>query len=662
VAKQFAFHIRPDQRIQLIDVATGKLIRSFKGHFGEVSGLAFTADGATLFSGSADHTVRAWDVASGKEKRRYGDEKQECGYLAVSPDQKTLAYRAGFLLHFRDLATDKDLVPPWDSSPWKIGWVVYSPDGKKVALGGSRIAILDTATGKRINPSPASESHIHQVVHSPDGKVLAVWRGWPDQMIELWDTAKGRKVAILRPKNARFDAMAFSPDGNNLTTSEGNFIQENLQWIICHWDVQTGKRKKEFPRNGGWIDSLFYSPDGKTLGYLDFQPRGNAFVFLDAASGTERGRIPALNFPDRNRNPQLSADGRVLAWGAPNRTIVEGRQRKLLQEYAVGLWDTKTGKLLRAFGDRNSGSDILPAFSPDGRTLARPGKDRSQIESDIVLWETTTGKERLRIVRNDGKVRQITFSPNGRLLASVYWQATIPDWDVHVWDAWTGKEVGQLTGHRGEIRTFSFAPDGKTLASSGGENTILIWDVTRLLPATKLVAAKLSREELTRCWDDLAGTDATRAYATIAELARHPDQAENLLKEKLASHSGMDLERLARLIANLDSDDFKTRESASKELANHGRLAEGGLRKALDENPSPELKRRIQSLLDRLDPKQDDPEQIRLLRAIEVLERLGTPKAHRLLQKLTRGASIPDVAREAQASLERLSKEGKGVP
>src|SRR5262249_22444607 len=97
----------------------------------------------------------------------------------------------------------------------------------------------------------------------------------------------------------------------------------------------------------------------------------------------------------------------------------------------------------------------------------------------------------------------------------------------------------------------------------------------------------------------------------------------------------------------------------SKELANLGRSAEGALRKTLDENPSPELKGRIQNLLEKLDPKEDDPEQIRLLRAIEVLERLGTPEAQGLLRKLAKEASIADVAREAQSTLERLRKAAR---
>jgi dipeptidyl aminopeptidase/acylaminoacyl peptidase len=333
-------------------------------------------------------------------------------------------------------------------------------------------------------------------------------------------------------------------------------------------------------------------------------------------------------------------------------------------ENTVVLWDTKTGKQIRRFGPRRETHYDTLVFSPDGRSIATPAAQGmhggSTIDREVVLWETATGKERLRIVRNEGQVFRIAFSPNGRLLASVDWWA-MPharhDW-IHVWDAWTGKEVGHLTGHRGGIRSFSFAPDGKTLASGGLDNTILIWDVTGLLPATKSAAEKLSREELARCWDDLAGTDAARAYCSMAELSRHPQQTVGFINDNLAAHPGMIAEKLAHLIADLDNDAFKTRESASKELAKLGRLAEGALKKTLDENPSAELKRRIQNLLDKLEPKEDDPEQIRLLRVIEVLERLGTPEARSLLRKLAQEASIPDVAREARVSLQRLGKAG----
>jgi WD40 repeat protein len=639
-SKHFAFNNRSDKGIQLVDVAEGKVIRTFQGHKGSVNELTFTADGSTLISGGADHSIRVWDVASGKEQRRYGDEKEEVRCLALAPDGKTLAYgtHPGGLVHIWDLATNRDLVAPWKAHRWCVVSIAYSPDSKKVAVGRDAIAIHETATGKRLNPASESESRVQQVAYAPDGKVLAVWR--EDETIELWDTTKWRKTVTLTARTGRFTSMAFSPSGKYLTTAEGDFNQG----ILCHWDPQSGKREKEFPQGKGWLEGLSYSADGETLAGIQMSQQ-RVFIRWDAATGKERGRITD---PDQGgRNPRLSPDGRLLACTT--------------SKNAVTLWDTKTEKMVRGFGKTFSGAREWLAFSPDGRTIATPGGQgmdgRSPIQPDIVLWETGSGQERLRLAMNDGPVSPVAFAPDGRLLASVGRAEAI-----HLWDTWTGEKVGRLTGHRGWVNSLSFVPDGKTLASGGADSTVLIWDVSGLLPAAKPVAEQLGREELAQCWDDLAGTDAARAYRALAALARRPGQAEAVLKDKLAASPQMSAERLARLIADLDHDDFQRRANASNELANLGRLAEGALRKALDGKPSAEMRRRVQDLLGKLEGKAEDPVQRRLLRAIEVLERLATPEARRLLEKLAKEATDASAAREAKASLERLGEARRDAP
>jgi hypothetical protein len=321
----------------------------------------------------------------------------------------------------------------------------------------------------------------------------------------------------------------------------------------------------------------------------------------------------------------------------------------------VALWDTKTGKLVQEFGKADGfGWDVL-AFSPDGKTVATPGghrvEGRTSVQPDVVLWETGTGQERVHLALNEGQVALLAFSPDGRLLAAAGRTETI-----RLWDTLTGKEVGRFTGHRGWMNSLAFAPDGKTLASGGADSTVLIWDVSRLLPAAREPTEKLSQAELARCWDDLADTNAARAYQAVAALARRPDRAEGLLNDKLANGHAVSAVRLARLIADLDDDDVTAREKASAELANLGRLAEAALVKALKETSSAEVKSRAQALLDGLEGHVESPERRRLLRAVEVLERLGTPEARRLLGKLEKGPTAAEVAREAKASLERLGK------
>jgi WD40 repeat protein len=52
-----------DSTVKVWDGRTGKLVRSFRGHTGIVSSLAFSPDGERLYSGSRDTMVKVWDVS-----------------------------------------------------------------------------------------------------------------------------------------------------------------------------------------------------------------------------------------------------------------------------------------------------------------------------------------------------------------------------------------------------------------------------------------------------------------------------------------------------------------------------------------------------------------------------------------------------------------------
>src|SRR5262249_37770223 len=111
--------------------------------------------------------------------------------------------------------------------------------------------------------------------------------------------------------------------------------------------------------------------------------------------------------------------------------------------------------------------------------------------------------------------------------------------------------------------------------------------------------------------------------------------------------------RLARLIDDLDSDTFATREEATKALTPLASIAEPVLREALDKSTSPESRRRIGELLAKVEliPTGD---RLRHLRSIEVLERIATPEARQELRRLGEGGAEAELTREAKAALSRL--------
>jgi WD40 repeat protein len=52
-----------DSIVKIWDSRSGTLVHSFRGHLALVSSLAFSPDGRKLFSGSRDKTVKVWDVS-----------------------------------------------------------------------------------------------------------------------------------------------------------------------------------------------------------------------------------------------------------------------------------------------------------------------------------------------------------------------------------------------------------------------------------------------------------------------------------------------------------------------------------------------------------------------------------------------------------------------
>jgi hypothetical protein len=129
---------------------------------------------------------------------------------------------------------------------------------------------------------------------------------------------------------------------------------------------------------------------------------------------------------------------------------------------------------------------------------------------------------------------------------------------------------------------------------------------------------------------------------------------QNFLPAKEKAVSEKDLEKL---VAHLDSQSFETRDNAMRELLRLGDRSETVLQRALRGNPSLEVKRRIQDLLEKLARASFTPEEVRVIRGVEVLERIGTPEAREWLSVLSKGAPNARTTQEAQAALQRANRD-----
>ncbi|MGH7222681.1 MAG: WD40 repeat domain-containing protein, partial [Gemmataceae bacterium] len=144
------------------------------------------------------------------------------------------------------------------------------------------------------------------------------------------------------------------------------------------------------------------------------------------------------------------------------------------------------------------------------------------------------------------------------------------------------------------------------------------------------------------------------AYDALWSFVAAPEQAVPLLRMHLRPAPRTDAKIVARLIADLDSNDFTIRQKATEELSKLGGAAAPALQQALEGKPALETRRRIQQLLDQ--SRDWTAERLRDHRGIQALEHLGTRSARQVLQALASGAPEAQRTKEAKAALQRLAK------
>jgi hypothetical protein len=395
----------------------------------------------------------------------------------------------------------------------------------------------------------------------------------------------------------------------------------------------------------------------------------------DAAAGKELARMPIKDAevlaatPDGKIAVVTSDHGLPIAWEAANgkrrvlRGLIEhGADRAAISEdgrfvaavqlspkRVARLWDLTADQHRTPLDLKHSMEKVSSlVFSADDRTLAAVG-DR------VTIWDIASEKDRTPAGELDRPARghsvpylAAAFSPSGRLLATGEESGV-----VHLWEVASGRQVCAFTGHRQAVTAVTFSADGRTLVSGSADCTAIVWNVNSLGQVSD-AAKPVTLEDLTA---DLAATDAKRAYRAVISLARVPEQALPLLERALERSKLPDDAQIRRLVATLDAETFAERQRATAELQRLGKSIEAALRQVLADEPSLELRRRVESLLAQVDrPAPLSAAFLRGLRALESLEQIGTPQARQVLEKFAGEATDVQLGREAKASLERLGR------
>lgn len=673
-ANQLPGNRQEDSQLVVVwDTANSKeLVRFQAPRLARNIGTAVAVSNRMLALGLEDGATSLWDLSSGKDRRldtAHVSKTPGSGYgtfaVAFAPDGKTLitSGRDG-LVKLWDVASGRRLHTLKRHYSW-VEALAVSADGRTIASSGQDgvIRLWDTASGKDVCPQVGHRYALWLTALTPDGET-ALTAGW-DNTLRWWDMTNGRQIRVVELPGSLV-GLAISPDSKTVL---GTVREEHLHT----WDVATGRETTpaNLPREK--VGALAFSPDGK-----QFVSASGPHVSVWEWPALKLLRTIELPKPAKSpgendcQSLAMSPDGRWLVTVAHRSWY---REEKGLHfgygaDGVLDLWDLATGKRIRRLVE-GQGVFKSAAFTSDGQLVlvggmggtipAEGSRPAQKLQGQISLLDPLAA----RFVRpfappsvpppqpgiHVAYMGKTLLSPDGRTLYVSYSTGAILGFEVA-----TGQQRRFLDGNRGYVSALGFTPHGRLLISGGHDGTALVWDTT-LSAAAPPRKKPLDAAGIDKLWKKATGTEARDAFTALADLAVAPEQAVPLLRNlvKPVPKGPTDVE-LDHLFEKLDNDDFAIRDKASGDLAAFGEPAVPGVRKRLVKGVSLELRLRVLTFLDQFDHNELSPERLSQLRAVELLEGIGTPAAKKLLSELAHGAPGVPLTLDATAALARWQR------
>jgi WD40 repeat protein len=668
--------VKGDGTVAIFPTLGGDAIQRFDNAFG----CAYCPANDTLAIGKLDRSIwsenptneTAVQIVRASDGRLLHDfhwDDRRCGGLGFSPDGKQLAMRGGLTamkwpppkprpvvktwVYLTDVATGHDTLRLEGGA---AGF--FSPDGAMLVDGNTVYSI----PGGKVLADRAGNARCF----SPDGKTLirtdrtcakridtSTWKsidppfpgGYPtfvnggDEIatqadegdgVQLWDARSGRlvgQIAVPHP-----ELMASTPDGKTLVVAEPGQID------FCDVARRTVTKRMATTADRPW-SKFSVSDDLKKLAV----PLGNDILLYDVESEKIDRRFSAgvgASVPVLSPGGALLACDNVGEWSG---------------SFFFAVWDVANNVMLfRSRADTNV-VDFPICFVRYGHFLLEQ-TDATDDGSEIRLYEVATGQIALRFEMEDGTPMATQSGRFAVSAASDPWPADRTT--IRTWDLRSGSIASQ-SGVTPARWLMGLCQDNRRYIAGLHAGPYAVAELPR--PTIAATAPRVNAADLPNLWKQLGGS-AADAYHASLRLASAGKVAVDLIGANWRLPP-FDPDQARAWIVKLSDDGAAVRSQAREELARAGQQAIPLLREALRQRqPYAGANATLESLVARLSgPLVDDSQELRRIRAVDVLEEIGSEDARRLLERIAHGPPLARETRRASDAIQRLSHAKRAV-
>ncbi len=435
------------------------------------AGFDFSPDGKHLAAGRLDQAIHIYDLGTMQEVQRIALDRDP-SYLAFDPTgRRLLLYHANFLAaELLDLDTGaREPVFESRNIAWSVAW---HPQGQLVAGASVRdVELWDTDRHQRIALLAGHEDQVVRVAFSHDGALLLSY-SW-DGVTVLWDVRSRRP--LLR---AAMAAHTFSPDGRRLASHSA---ADNGEPVIKLLELECGGPWQRLtagdPGSAGTLaaGSGAFEPGSGLLVTADTDDGGTSVLRVyDPSSGRELARRPS----EQPTWLAMERDGRFLVTAEHNsllrwplhveKALTERDSGPRPARLTIGLPAPLTLRGAAVFDHDRLRSGLRAdaiAMSADGRVAVFG----SLADGTFSIADLQAGA--IRTFASGGRASSVRVSPDGRWVAiGGFWQPR----GGEVWETASAQRVAEL-GLVG-VSYAEFSPDGSWLVTSDTEG-LVVWEI-----------------------------------------------------------------------------------------------------------------------------------------------------------------------------------------